>query len=101
MEVAYRIRLNVVLDVMHFLLKQGLRFYGHDESSASLNKCNFLELLEWYSLRNEEVWRVVNQNALINNQVTSPKINNDFANACVVEIACTIINDIMDNDFSL
>ncbi|XP_039130951.1 uncharacterized protein LOC120267379 [Dioscorea cayenensis subsp. rotundata] len=34
--------------------QQGLPFRGHDESLSSLNKGNFLELLEWYSSWNEK-----------------------------------------------
>ncbi|XP_039130910.1 zinc finger MYM-type protein 1-like [Dioscorea cayenensis subsp. rotundata] len=101
MEVAYRIRLTAILDVTRFLLKQGLAFRGHDESSSSLNKGNFLELLEWYSLRNEEVWRTVNQNATGNNQMTSPKVQKELANACAAEITRVIVDDIGDNYFSL
>ncbi|XP_039129039.1 uncharacterized protein LOC120265223 [Dioscorea cayenensis subsp. rotundata] len=101
MEVAYHIRLTAILDVTRFLLKQGLAFRGHDESSSSLNKGNFLELLEWYSLRNEEVWRTVNQNAPGNNQMTSPKVQKELANACAAEITRVIVDDIGDNYFSL
>ncbi|KAH7670424.1 Ribonuclease H-like protein [Dioscorea alata] len=101
MEVAYRIRLTAVLDVTRFLLKQGLPFRGNDESSNSLNKGNFLELLEWYSLRNEEVWKTVNQNAPGNNQLTSPKIQKELANAYATEIEHVIIDDIGDSYFSL
>ncbi|KAH7690026.1 Ribonuclease H-like protein [Dioscorea alata] len=101
MEVAYRIRLTAVLDVTRFLLKQGLPFCGNDESSNSLNKGNFLELLEWYSLRNEEVWKIVNQNTPGNNQLTSLKIQKELANACATEITRVIIDDIGDSYFSL
>ncbi|KAH7656079.1 Ribonuclease H-like protein [Dioscorea alata] len=101
MEVEYRTRLTAVLDVTRFLLKQGLAFRGHDESSSSLNKGNFLELLEWYSLRNDKVFRAVNQNAPKNNQMTSPKVQKELANACASEITCAIIDDIGDNYFSL
>ncbi|XP_039145553.1 zinc finger MYM-type protein 1-like [Dioscorea cayenensis subsp. rotundata] len=101
MEVAYRIRLTAILDVTRFLLKQGLPFRGNDESSNSLNKGNFLELLEWYSLRNEEVWKTINQNAPGNNQLTSPKIQKELANACATEITRVIVDDIGDKFFSL
>ncbi|KAH7681210.1 Ribonuclease H-like protein [Dioscorea alata] len=93
--------LTAVLDVTRFLLKQGLPFRINDESSNSLNKGNFLELLEWYSLRNEEVWKTVNQNAPGNNQLTSPKIQKELANACASEITRVIIDDIGDSYFSL
>ncbi|KAH7672367.1 Ribonuclease H-like protein [Dioscorea alata] len=101
MEVAYRIHLTAVLDVTRFLLKQGLPFRGNDESSNSLNKGNFLEFLEWYSLRNEDVWKTINQNAPGNNQLTSPKIQKELANACATEITRVIIDDIGDSYFSL
>ncbi|XP_039120602.1 zinc finger MYM-type protein 1-like [Dioscorea cayenensis subsp. rotundata] len=101
MEVVYHIRLTAILDVTHFLLKQGLPFRGNDESSNSLNKGNFLELLDWYSLRNEEIWKIVNQNAPGNNQLTSPKIQKELANACATEIIRVIVDDIGDNYNSL
>ncbi|XP_039146840.1 zinc finger MYM-type protein 1-like [Dioscorea cayenensis subsp. rotundata] len=101
MDVEYHTRLTAVLDVTHFLLKQGLPFHGHDESLSSLNKGNFLELLEWYSLRNDKVFKVVNQNAPANNQMTSPKIQKKLANACETEITCAIVDDIGDKYFSL
>ncbi|KAH7658156.1 Ribonuclease H-like protein [Dioscorea alata] len=101
MEVEYHTHLTAVLDVTRFLLKQGLAFRGHDESSSSLNKGNFLELLKWYSLRNDKVFKTVNQNAHGNNQMTSPKVQKELANACASEITCAIIDDIGDNYFSL
>ena len=82
---AYRIRLTTILDVIRYLLGQGLAFRGHDESSTSLRKGNFLELVHWYSLRNEEVGKVVLKNASFNNQMTAPLIQKDMINDCVVE----------------
>ncbi|XP_042396855.1 zinc finger MYM-type protein 1-like [Zingiber officinale] len=90
-----------MLDVTRFLLKQGLSFRGHDESSNSLNRGNFLELLQWYSQRNEEVSKVVNQNAPGNNQMISPTIQKDLTRACASEITLSIIEDIGNNVFSL
>ena len=83
-----------------FSLKQGLAFRGHDESTSSLTKGNFLELLEWYSLQNNKVLRAVNQNALGNNQMTAPKVQKELANACAAEITYAIVDDIRDNYFS-
>ncbi|XP_042452340.1 zinc finger MYM-type protein 1-like [Zingiber officinale] len=90
-----------MLDVTRFLLKQGLSFRGHDELSNSLNRGNFLELLQWYSKRNEEVSKVVNQNAPGNNQMISPAIQKDLTRACAYEITLSIIEDIGNNIFSL
>ena len=66
-EKEYMIRLTATLDVIRLLLNQGLAFRGHDEISTCSNRGNFLELLYWYSLRNDEVGQVVLKNAPGNN----------------------------------
>ncbi|XP_042465839.1 zinc finger MYM-type protein 1-like [Zingiber officinale] len=101
MEVAYRTRLTVTLDVTRFLLKQGLPFRGHDESLNSSNKGNFLELIEWYTQRNDEVAKTMNENAPGNNQMKSPTVQKDLTQACAAEVTNVILNDIKDNIFSL
>ena len=100
-EQAYRIRLIEILDVIRYLLGQGLAFRGHDESSTSLRKGNFLELVHWYSLRNEEVGNVVLKNAPGNNQMTAPLIQKDMINACVVETTLVMLGDLGDKSFSI
>ena len=100
-EEAYRIRLTATLDVIRFLLSQGLPMRGHDESSTSLNRGNFLELLNWYSLRNEEVDSVFLKNAPGNNQMTSPPIQKDMVNSCAVETTLAILADLGDRLFSI
>ncbi|XP_042380279.1 zinc finger MYM-type protein 1-like [Zingiber officinale] len=101
MEVAYHTRLTATLDVTRFLLKQGLPFRGHDESLSSLNKGNFLELIEWYTQRNDEVAKTMNENAPGNNQMKSPTVQKDLAWACAAEVTNFILNDIKANIFSL
>ncbi|XP_042423298.1 zinc finger MYM-type protein 1-like [Zingiber officinale] len=101
MEVAYRTRLMTTLDVTRFLLKQGLPFRGHEESLSSSNKGNFLELIEWYTQRNDEVAKTMNENAPGNNQMKSPTVQKDLTRACVAEVTNVILNDIKDNIFSL
>ena len=71
---SYRTRLTSILDCIRFLLGQGLSFRGHDESQGSINKGNFLELLEWYAFRKKKVRAVVMGNAPRNNQMTAPSI---------------------------
>ena len=73
-EQAYRIRLTAILDVIRYLLGQGLAFRGHDESFTSLRKGNFLELVHWYRLRNEEVGNVVLKN--IDNELILNRFQN-------------------------
>ncbi|XP_042055756.1 zinc finger MYM-type protein 1-like [Salvia splendens] len=101
MEVAYRIRLTVSLNVTRFLLKQGLSFRGHDESSSSSNRGNFIELLLWFSELNDDVSKTLFANAPANNQMNSPRIQKELANACASEVTLAIVNDIGDKVFTL
>ena len=100
-EKAYRIRLTAILDCIRHLLVQGLAFRGHDESESSLRKGNFLELLEWYSLRKKKVRRTLGHNAPGNNQMTSPKTQKELVSACAAETTLAIIKDIGDSFISL
>ena len=101
LEVAYRKRLTSILKVIRFLLLQGLPFRGHDESPASSNRGNFLELLEWYSSECPEVVAVVGMNAPGNNQMIAPKIQKQLVNACAVETTNAILADLGDRWFTL
>ena len=100
-EIAYRTRLTAIVDVVRFLLEQGLAFRGNDESSTSLQRGNFLALLDWYSARCVEVANVVNLNAPGNNQLTSPMIQKQIVSACAAKTTEAIISEIGDNFFSL
>ncbi|XP_047953108.1 zinc finger MYM-type protein 1-like [Salvia hispanica] len=100
-EKEYRIRLTATLDVIRFLLNQGLAFRGDDESSTSINRGNFLEMLHWYSLRNDEVGQVVLKNAPGNNQMISPKIQKEMVNACAVETTLEILGELGEGLFSI
>ncbi|XP_039120125.1 zinc finger MYM-type protein 1-like [Dioscorea cayenensis subsp. rotundata] len=101
MEVAYRVRLTAVLDIVRFLLRQGLSFRGHDESSSSKNKGNFLELLYWYGARVDKIAKTLKANAPGNNQMTAPKIQKDLVHSCAEKVRSLIIEDIGDRIFSL
>ncbi|XP_042423385.1 zinc finger MYM-type protein 1-like [Zingiber officinale] len=96
LEVAYRKRFTSILKVIRFLLLQGLPFRGHDESSTSSNRGNFLELLKWYSSECPEVAAVVGMNAPGNNQMIAPKIQKQLVNACAVETTNAILADLGD-----
>ncbi|XP_074356816.1 uncharacterized protein LOC141696590 [Apium graveolens] len=100
-EVAYHIRLKATLDVSSILLRQGLPFRGHDESSSSTNRGNFLEFIEWYNTRNKGISKVVTQNAPGNNQMTSPLIQKQMANVCAMETTLAILNNIGDSLFTI
>ena len=48
----YKIRLNASIDACRYLLRQGLPFRGHDESTESANKGNFVELVKYTADQN-------------------------------------------------
>ena len=97
----YEIRLRVVVGVVRFLLEQGLAFRGHDESINSINRGNFLEMLDWYAARCEEVANVINLNALGNLQLKSHEIQQQIAQACAEETTQVIMSELGDASFSL
>ncbi|CAH9056162.1 unnamed protein product [Cuscuta europaea] len=101
LEATYRVRLTTILDIVRFLLVQGLAFRGHDEHDYSANKGYFLELLDWYSARNDEVAKVVKDNAPSNHQLTSPVIQKELINACASETRKELIGEIGEKYFSL
>jgi hypothetical protein len=51
----YETRLETLLGIVSYLALQGEPFRGHDETTTSLNKGNFLEFVDWLKQRNEEV----------------------------------------------
>ena len=93
--------LTASVDIVRLLLNQGLPFRGHDESIDSLNKGIFLEFLDWYSLRNPDVHKVIEDNAPANHQLTSPQIQKEIISACASQTTKAIINDIKEKYFSL
>ncbi|XP_076959366.1 uncharacterized protein LOC143635398 [Bidens hawaiensis] len=100
-EIIYRVRLTAVVDVIRFLLKQGLAFRGHDESISSNSRGNFLELVKWYCERNNEVNKAFNSKLHGNNQLTLPKIQKEIVNACAAEVRKIIVNEVKDKFFSI
>ena len=62
-EKEYQTHLNALVDCICFLQQQGLAFPGHDESKDSNNQGNFLELLWFLAKHNEEIDKVVLENA--------------------------------------
>ncbi|XP_070029725.1 uncharacterized protein [Nicotiana sylvestris] len=94
----YRIRLEAAVDVIRYLLHQGLLFWGHREDESSLNKGNYVELLRWYTKRCDHVVDAFKK-APKNNQLTSPYIQKDIITACKMETVKCIIEDLNNNHF--
>jgi len=100
-KVMYKARLSYSLKCLRFLLRQGLACRGHDESEESLNKGNFLEVLNWLAENFEDVNRVVLKNAPKNNKLTSPRIQKELINCCAKETTKRIIDDLGDDYFAI
>ena len=100
-EIKYEIRVTASLDCASFLLRQGQSFRGHDESSSSLNKGNFLEMIDWYKERKEEVKLAFDELCPANAQMTCPKIQKQLAKCCAQEVTKVIKEEIGDGLFSV
>ncbi|XP_016471481.2 uncharacterized protein LOC107793607 [Nicotiana tabacum] len=94
----HRVCLNASIDMIRYLLKEGMPFRGHDESIISTRRGHFLDLLKWYANRKEDVKNVVLEKALKNNTMTSPNIQKDVVNSCAKETVKAIIED-LNGDF--
>ncbi|CAH9103362.1 unnamed protein product [Cuscuta epithymum] len=70
-----RLRLKTSIMAVRLLALQGCAFRGHDESSSSLNRGNFIELLKAFAQLNTEVDNVVLHNAPKNAQYISPTVH--------------------------
>ncbi|CAN6682589.1 unnamed protein product [Malus baccata var. baccata] len=97
----YHTLLSASLECTRWLLGQGLPFRGHDESLKSSNRCNYLELMHFLSKHNEQVRKVVFENAPKNLKYTSSDIQKDIVRACAIETINTITKDMEGEFFSL
>ncbi|XP_023729570.1 uncharacterized protein LOC111877281 [Lactuca sativa] len=79
----------------------GLPFRGHDESEDSINRGNFLELLQFYADRNDKVGHVVLKNAPKNSQMTSSSIQKDIVHVAAKETTKVIVKDIGSEFFAI
>ncbi|XP_059315780.1 uncharacterized protein LOC132066493 [Lycium ferocissimum] len=94
----YRIRLNASINVVRFLLRNGLSFRGHDESEDSEYKGLFLELLEFHGNNHPDVEKVILQHAPKNDMMICSTIQKDIVDSCAKETIKAIIKD-LDSDY--
>ncbi|XP_042410190.1 uncharacterized protein LOC121999598 [Zingiber officinale] len=97
----YRVRLTASIDCIRFLVRQGLAFRGHDESTNSLNHGNFLELLRFLADHNEDINRVALDNAPSNLKLTSPDIQKDIIRSIAYLTSNSILGDLGDELFTI
>ena len=99
-ESRYKIRLSSSLNVARFLIMQADAFRGHDESSTSLNKGTYREMIDWYKDKVETVKDAYN-NGYKNCQMLSPDIQKDITKACAEEVTAVILDEIHGRKFSV
>jgi hypothetical protein len=99
--VKYETRVETSLSIVAYLALQGEPFRGHDETSTSLNKGNFLEMLDWYKENNEEVKRAFGELCPKNAKMTSGTIQKNLANSCAQAITKAIKEEMRGYLFSI
>ncbi|XP_058773944.1 uncharacterized protein LOC131648173 [Vicia villosa] len=85
LEGLYKIRLTCSLDCTRYLITQGIAFRGHDESSTSLNKENFREIVDWVKSNDEKVRDAFDRGPK-NCTMTPSDIQKEFATCCAHEV---------------
>ncbi|KAK8363395.1 hypothetical protein V6Z11_A03G161900 [Gossypium hirsutum] len=97
---ANRLRLKTSIDVVRWLSFQWCAFRGHDESSGSKNRGNFLELLSLLASYDEKVKDVL-KNAPQNASYTSSTIQKEILQIYANRVHNVIHEEIGDRKFSI
>ncbi|XP_075640504.1 uncharacterized protein LOC142612275 [Castanea sativa] len=95
-----RLRLKASIDVVKVLAFQGLAFRERDESSDSINRGNFLEILDLVVSYNEYVAEAI-EKAPKNASYKSPKIQKEILDVFSNKVKKTIREEIGDANFCL
>ncbi|KAL0004205.1 hypothetical protein SO802_011766 [Lithocarpus litseifolius] len=95
-----RLRLKASIDVFKVLAFQGLAFRGRDESSDSINRGNFLEILDLVVSYNDYVAEPI-EKAPKNASYKSPKIQKEILHVFSNKVKKAIREEIGDAKFCL
>ena len=87
--------------IVIYLALQGEPFHGHDESSSSLNKGNFLELLDWVKERIPEVKVAFDELCPQNAKMTSGTIQKELVKHCATAVTTVIKEEMGDCLFTV
>ncbi|KAI3813620.1 hypothetical protein L1987_18348 [Smallanthus sonchifolius] len=94
-----RLRLKTTVDVVRWLTFQECALRGHDESSGSNNRGNFLELLQLIVSYNDEVAKVILGNAPYNSKYTSSDIQKELLSLIANKVRKHIRSEVGDSCF--
>ncbi|XP_058749642.1 uncharacterized protein LOC131622614 [Vicia villosa] len=96
-----RLRLKTSIDTVRWLTLQACAFRGHDETSNSKNQGNFLELLKLLASYNDEIAKVVLENAPQNCKYTSHQIQKELLQILSSRVKKHIREEIGDSKFCI
>jgi hypothetical protein len=95
-----RLQLKVSIDVVRVLALQGIAFRGRDESSTSVNRGNFLEILDVVASYDKKVAEVIAK-APKNATYTSPQIQKEILHIFSMKVMNAIREEIGDAKFCI
>uniref|UniRef100_A0A2N9EGC5 CCHC-type domain-containing protein n=1 Tax=Fagus sylvatica TaxID=28930 RepID=A0A2N9EGC5_FAGSY len=96
-----RLRLKTTIECVKWLAMQACAFRGHDESSESSNRGNFVEMLKYTASINENIAEVILENAPGNAKYTSPDIQKEILNILATRVRNKIREEIGDAKFCI
>ncbi|XVF84663.1 hypothetical protein PTKIN_Ptkin17bG0055500 [Pterospermum kingtungense] len=96
-----RLRLKTSIETMKWLAMQGCAFRGRDESVNSTNRANFIELIKLQARANEEIAKLVLENAPANSKYTSSMIQKELLHILANNVRRKIREEIGDAKFCI
>jgi len=96
-----RLRLMTTIESVRWLSLQAYAFRCHDESSASNNRGNFLEMIRLIGRLNVDIDDVVLEKALKNAKYTSPTIQKEILHILANKVRKKICEEVRDVKFCI
>ncbi|GKC84320.1 zinc finger MYM-type protein 1-like protein [Tanacetum coccineum] len=94
-----RIRLKASVDIVRWLVFQACAFRGSDESANSRNRGNFIELLKLLAYYNDDLAKLVLDNAPYNSKYTSGKVQKEILGIIANQVRKRIRSEVGDSYF--
>ncbi|KAK1380723.1 zinc finger MYM-type protein 1-like [Heracleum sosnowskyi] len=96
-----RLRLKTTIAACKYLVKEGFSFRGHDESSNSNSRWHFIEIIKSYADMNDEIAKVVLENAPKHAMYIAPSIQKEILDIIVTKIRNQIRREVGDAKFCI
>ncbi|XP_059629645.1 uncharacterized protein LOC132272533 [Cornus florida] len=96
-----RLRLKTSVNAVRWLTFQAYAFRGHDECPESRNRGNFIEMVKILATYNDDVAKLVLENAPKNAKYTSPQIQKEILHVLAGKVRSKIREDIGDAKFCI